>query len=122
MHNQQILGEYYQALDTGHLPTLRGVELTIDDQLRRSVIVQLMCNFVLHKARVEAQYGIVFDDYFADALRQLEPLAADGLLHLEQDKVTVTTAGRLLIRNIVMNFDAYLQKQTDQQPRFSRTV
>ncbi len=122
VQNQKTLGEYYAALDAGRLPTLRGVALTGDDQLRRSVIVELMCNFVLHKARVEKRYGILFDDYFADALHQLEPLAADGLLHLEQDKVTVTDAGRLLIRNIVMHFDAYLNKQTDRQPQFSRTV
>jgi len=122
VQNHKTLGEYYQALDASNLPTLRGVELTQDDRLRREVIVELMCNFVLKKARIAERYGIVFDDYFSDALRQLEPFAEDGLIHLGQDKLTVTTAGRLLIRNIVMNFDAYLQKKVDNKPHFSRTV
>lgn len=122
VQNHKTLHEYYEALDAGNLPTMRGVALTADDRLRREVIVELMCNFVLNKARIEEKYGIMFDDYFADALRQLAPFAEDGLIALGQEKLTVTKAGRLLIRNIVMNFDAYLQKKADTKPQFSRTV
>ena len=122
VQNHKTLGEYYQALDAGHLPTARGVELTPDDRLRREVIVELMCNFVLKKARIEDKYAIEFDTYFADALHQLEPFVEDNLVELASDKISVTTRGRLLIRNIVMNFDAYLQKKGDKKPQFSRTV
>lgn len=122
VQNQKNLPEYYQALDAGNLPVLRGVELTAEDRLRREVIVELMCNFVLDKARIEKKYGIDFDEHFHDALAQLQPFADDGLVNLDPEKLTVTTAGRLLIRNIVMNFDAYLQKKVDQKPHFSRTV
>lgn len=122
VQNHKTLAEYYQALDSGVLPTLRGVELTEDDRLRREVIVELMCNFVLKKARIEEKYGIVFDTYFADALHQLAPFVEDGLVHMAPDQVTITTAGRLLIRNIVMNFDVYMQQKSDTKPQFSRTV
>jgi oxygen-independent coproporphyrinogen-3 oxidase len=122
VQNYKTLGEYYAALDEGRLPTMRGVELTADDRLRREVIVELMCNFVLHKAQIEEKYGIDFDDTFGDALRALEPFVEDRLVELTPATIRVTEAGRLLIRNIVMNFDAYLQKKTDKQPQFSRTV
>ena len=122
VQNQKTLEEYYKALDNNELPIMRGVELTADDRLRREVIVELMCNFVLHKAKIEADSGIAFDSYFADALQQLEPFQADGLLELHPDKITVTVPGRLLIRNIVMNFDAYLQRKEGKKPQFSRTV
>jgi len=122
VQNHKTLPEYYAALDSGQLPTMRGVALTADDRLRREVIVELMCNFVLKKARVAAKYGIEFDSYFGEALHQLEPFVEDGLVELATDQITVTTAGRLLIRNIVMNFDAYLQKKADNKPQFSRTV
>ena len=122
VQNHKTLPAYYQALDAGALPTLRGVELTTDDRLRRNVIVQLMCNFVLNKAAIETQYGIEFDAYFAEALHQLEPLQAERLIHLGDDELAVTPAGRLLIRNIVMNFDAYYQQKAGQKPQFSRTV
>lgn len=122
VQNQKTLEEYYKALDNNELPIMRGVELTADDRLRREVIVELMCNFVLHKARIEAKHGINFDEYFADALQQLEPFQADDLVHLYPDKITVTEPGRLLIRNIVLHFDAYLQSKEGKKPQFSRTV
>lgn len=122
VQNHKTLSDYYQAVDEETLPVMRGVALTADDRLRREVIVELMCNFVLYKARIEERYGIDFDTYFADALCQLELFAGDGLVELAQDRLMVTTSGRLLIRNIVMNFDAYLQKKVGNKPQFSRTV
>ena len=53
-------------------------------------------------------------------LAQLKALAADGLLTLSPDRIEITGQGRLLLRNICMVFDEYLQN--DRQPRFSRTL
>jgi oxygen-independent coproporphyrinogen-3 oxidase len=122
VQNHKKLGEYYQDLDEGKLPIVRGVALNEDDRLRREVITELMCNFKLQKSNIETKYNIQFDDYFADALEQLEVYQEDGLIILQDERLTVTTAGRLLIRNIAMNFDAYLQKREDNKPQFSRTV
>lgn len=122
VQNHKTLPDYYAALDAGELPTMRGVELSADDRLRREVIVELMCNFVLKKAKIEERYGIDFDQYFSDALQQLQPFVEDGLVALHPEKIVVTTTGRLLIRNIVMNFDAYLQKKAANKLHFSRTV
>lgn len=122
VQNHKTLPEYYKALDEGHLPTMRGVALTEDDRLRREVIVELMCNFVLKKRIVEEKYGIVFDDYFAQSITELQPFVEDELVIINSDTIQVTTAGRLLIRNIAMNFDAYLLKKADNKPQFSRTV
>ena len=51
-------------------------------------------------------------------------MAADGLLTRDADGITVTDAGKLLIRNLAMAFDAYLPRdaQNGDAPRFSRTV
>lgn len=122
VQNHKTLAEYYQALDSGQLPTMRGVALSAEDRLRRDVIVDLMCNFVLHKSRVAAKHGIDFDTHFAADLARLQPFCEDGLVELTPQKIMVTPTGRLLIRNIVMNFDAYLQQKSDNKPQFSRTV
>ncbi|MCK4775810.1 MAG: coproporphyrinogen III oxidase, partial [Candidatus Krumholzibacteria bacterium] len=71
---------------------------------------------------IEAKYEIDFNDYFSDALKKLESFVGDGLATLEDDLIRITPPGRLLIRNIVMNFDAYLERKDDDKPRFSRTV
>ena len=41
--NAKTLEEYYDALDQGRLPIVRGLALNRDDVLRRSVIMALMC-------------------------------------------------------------------------------
>ncbi len=122
VQNVKKLDPYYQRLDENHLPVFRGVVLTQDDILRREVITELMCNFRLIKKKIEARYQIVFDEYFSDALENLKEMEGDGLIELLPDQLKVTTMGRLLIRNIAMPFDAYLNQKTTDKPQFSRTV
>jgi oxygen-independent coproporphyrinogen-3 oxidase len=118
--NAKDLKTYQEAIRDRGLAVFRGVLLTEDDILRRDVITRLMCHFVLYKEEIESKYGIRFDDFFADALRDLKPMQYDGLLELHPERIEVKPLGRLLVRNIAMAFDAYLRK--GEQKRFSRTV
>ena len=122
VQNYKHLDEYYHCIDNDKMPVMRGVILTKDDILRRDVITELMCNFKLDKATIEKKYGIEFDSYFADALTELKGLEADDLIRLETDALYVSTAGRLLIRNIGMCFDAYLNQEGGPKAQYSRTV
>ena len=118
--NYKNLEDYYAAIDAGHLATWRGVWLTEDDELRRDVITQLICHFALDFAKMEAKWGIVFKEYFADALEKLKPMEEDGLVVLQENSLLVTPKGRLLIRNICMPFDAYLKPGVEN--RFSKVI
>jgi oxygen-independent coproporphyrinogen-3 oxidase len=118
--NAKELPDYRAAIENGRLATRRGLELSADDTLRRDVIMALMCQFRLAKPPIERQHAIVFDDYFADALEELRPLADDGLVELHPDRLEVTAPGRLMVRNVAMAFDAYLR--ADSSVRYSRTV
>jgi oxygen-independent coproporphyrinogen-3 oxidase len=119
--NEKTLDAYYQRLDQHALPIARGVKLSMDDLLRRLIIQRLMCNFELSLASIEIAYPIKFSEYFSTELTQLELLAADGLLKLDDEWITVTMKGRLLIRNICMVFDRYLALA--QSPlRYSKTI
>ncbi|PLA75429.1 oxygen-independent coproporphyrinogen III oxidase [Hydrogenovibrio sp. SC-1] len=118
--NYKGLDDYYQAIDAGHLAVYRGVTLSEDDELRRDVITRLISHFHLNFAKVEAQWGIVFKEYFANELQRLTPMVEDGLIELNETDLTVTAAGRLLIRNICMTFDAYLKAGTEN--RFSKVI
>jgi oxygen-independent coproporphyrinogen-3 oxidase len=122
IQNFKKFKEYYEYLDQGKLPVMRGIELNQDDRLRREVITQLMCNFKLSKKAIEEKYGIAFDFYFEESLQSMGSFEADGLVRLEESAIRVLPAGRLLIRNIAMNFDAYLMKKEGNKPQFSRTV
>jgi oxygen-independent coproporphyrinogen-3 oxidase len=120
--NMKTLPEYYKALDASEFATHVGYTMTDDDVLRKHVIMRLMCDLELDLRAVERSFGIVFGEYFKGALDQLKPLEEDGLVHVSDDMISIVGAGRLLLRNIAMPFDAYLEGMTRNKPIFSRTV
>jgi oxygen-independent coproporphyrinogen-3 oxidase len=84
--------------------------------------MRLMCDLELDIPSVEQKYGIDFRHYFESSLQALEEFEADGLAETRPVKITIPGAGRLLLRNIAMCFDAYLPSMTTGKPVFSRTV
>jgi oxygen-independent coproporphyrinogen-3 oxidase len=122
--NHKGLQDFYKAIDAGELPIERGVTLNADDILRRSVIMELMCQFELSQQEIEAKYHLTcdrdFGKYFAPERLQLRQLQLDGLIELERDRIEVTPAGRLLIRNIASVFDSYLTKNASD--KFSKSI
>ena len=121
--NPRDLVSWQGAIDDGRLPVFRGMRLSEDDQLRADLIQRLMCQGEVPIAALERRYAIDFDVYFADAMQRLLPLVADGLVRIEPGRIKVTSQGRLLLRNIAMCFDRYLdQSVTVTAPRFSRAI
>lgn len=113
--------EYFEALSNETFPIERGVYLTDDDLLRRHVITKVMCDFELDFGSVDKKFGIEFEKYFGKGLEGMVEFIADGLVEIKNRKLTVTEMGRLLIRNIAMNFDGYIERKEDNA-RYSRTV
>ena len=120
--NPRDLKAWQAALDAGHLPVFRGTRLSQDDQIRADLIEQLMCQAEILIAAFELRYSICFASYFVDALARLQPLVNDGLVLIEAERIQVTARGRLLLRNIAMCFDRYLDQPVISAPQFSRCV
>jgi oxygen-independent coproporphyrinogen-3 oxidase len=124
VQNHKRLKTFYQAIDQGVLPIERGVSLSQDDVIRRTVIMELMCQFELSKDEFEEKYHLSFDqdfdEYFASERWELKKLEADGLIRLSHNHIEVTPAGRLLIRNIASAFDVYLKHKT--MSNFSKAI
>jgi oxygen-independent coproporphyrinogen-3 oxidase len=106
--NLRDLKTWKAALEERRLPVWRGLGLTFDDRVRAAVIGQLMCQGVIDTALVQQHFGIDFSTYFRAEIRELQALAADGLVRIAHERITATSAGRLLLRNIAMCFDRYL--------------
>lgn len=122
--NPRALGDWERALDQGHLPVWRSLELTADDVARAAAIQQLMCQGTIDIAQFEERFDLDFSHYFAAALARLTPLAADGLVTVDRQRISVTTHGRLLLRIIATCFDRYLNSASSAAPtpRFSRAI
>jgi oxygen-independent coproporphyrinogen-3 oxidase len=118
--NVKTLDEYYAQIEGEHIPIFRGIALNADDKLRRAVITKLICHFTLDISTVEEEYLIDFKEYFSKEWEELGIMQKDGLLTLGDQRIDILPAGRLLVRNICMTFDAYLRKNKEQ--RFSKVI
>jgi len=119
--NVRTLKEYDQRINNGEIPVYRGIKLDDDDLLRRDVITKLICHFELEYSGIEDYYRIDFKDYFFNELITLSGMQKDGLLKVGKNRIKVFPVGRLLIRNICMVFDKYINQQQKAQ-HFSKLV
>ena len=120
--NLKNIRDYYARIDAGEAATAVGYRMTRDDHIRKQTIMQLMCNLAIDKRRIECEYEITFDEYFRDDLVKLDPFINEGLVTIDADQIKVTGSGLLIIRNIAMSFDAYLDQMMKEKPVFSKTV
>jgi oxygen-independent coproporphyrinogen III oxidase len=119
--NAKTLDEYYDTLNQGRLPIVRGLALTRDDLLRRAVIMAIMCQGQLDFESIELGHLIDFRTYFARELQTLEEFEDQGLVTVTERSVQVTPTGWYLVRAIAMVFDKNLQVDQDRA-KFSKII
>lgn len=99
--------EYKARIRERGFATGRGHRLSAEDQLRREVILALMCNGRVDFGAVERSHGVLFEEHFARELAELLPLETDGLVRRESSALVVTELGQLFLRNVALPFDRY---------------
>ena len=119
--NATTLPAYEDALAQGSLPVVRGLALTRDDLLRRSVIMALMCQGRVEYESIELAHLISFRETFAPEFERLKPLAEMGLVEINDHAIQVTPTGWYFVRAVAMTFDRYLQSDKVRE-RFSRII
>jgi oxygen-independent coproporphyrinogen-3 oxidase len=119
--NAKTLEEYYDFLDQGQFPVVRGLALSRDDLVRRAVIMALMCQGRLSFESIELAYLIDFKSYFHKELENLQTQVTQGLVTLDDAGIQVTAKGWFFVRAVAMVFDRYLQ--TDRtRAKFSKIL
>jgi oxygen-independent coproporphyrinogen-3 oxidase len=119
--NEKKLASYQRTTTDGRLPIERGILRSPEDELRRTVIHQIICNLKLDFGWIEETRSVDPRVHFATALEALEEMAADGLVEVDATGIEVTSRGRFFLRNLCMPFDSYLGGSADG-PTYSRTV
>lgn len=120
--NIKDLKEYYERVNAGHAPTNVGYRMTFDDHVRKETIMQLMCHLEIDKRDIERKFGIDFEEYFKNDIPKLDVFISENLLENNAEKIRILGSGKLIIRNVAMCFDAYLEKMMKEKPVFSKTV
>jgi len=119
--NAKTLDEYYDYLNQGRFPVVRGLALSRDDLVRRAVIMALMCQGELQYESIELAYMIDFKQYFSAELEALKELVSSGMVELDDSGIQVTDTGWFFVRAVAMLFDRYLQIDRNRA-RFSKII
>ena len=119
--NAKTLPEYYDALQQGQFPTVRGLSLTRDDLVRRAVIMALMCQGRVEFESISLAHLVRFEDYFAHEIAALRPMVDAGFVEIDADGIQVTASGWFFVRGVAMTFDRNLRADQTRE-RFSRIV
>lgn len=119
--NAQTLNAYYNCLDQGRLPVERGLALTRDDLVRRSVIMALLCQGQFEFESIDLAHLIDFKSYFSAELTLLQDMQAEGLVEVSDTDLQITAVGWYFARSVAAVFDRYLQADHTRK-KFSRII
>ncbi len=119
--NAKTLDEYYDALDQGRFPVVRGLALSRDDLVRRAVIMALMCQGGFLFESIDLAFLVRSKTYFSKELDTLGELQDQGLVTVNDSGVQVTATGWFFVRAVAMVFDRALQSDRNRA-RFSQIL
>ena len=123
LHNRYVqntseLRQYKTDILNQALPIVRGIEITVEDQLRKSIINDIMCYLEvdLKQKCTEFHYP---QDYFASALRSLDHLVKDGLLLINNDVIQIHPKARQITRVVSSYFDRFFISDKQKHSRIT---
>ena len=119
--NAKTMEEYCDLLDQGLFPVVRGLALTRDDLIRRTVIMALMCQGHLQFEAINLAWLIDFKTVFAQELKLLQDMQDQGLVKLTDGGIQITAMGWFFVRGVAMVFDRYVQADRNRN-RFSKII
>lgn len=119
--NAKTLAEYYDLVQQGRLPVVRGLALNREDVLRRAIIMALMCQGRVDFEAIGLAHLVDARRHFSAEIEALKPLAEQGLVTLTEQAIEVTATGWFFVRAVAMVFDRYLQVDRNRT-RFSQII
>ena len=119
--NAPSLQAYRDALALGCLPVVRGLALSREDLLRRSVIMGLVCQGRVDFESITLAHLVELPQALARPLAELQALQPSGLVAVTQRDIQVTPLGRFFVRTLASVFDQHLQRDAARE-RFSSVI
>lgn len=104
---------YVGAIAAGSLASARGCRRDGNDRQRAQIIERLMCDFSVDLDVVAPNAE------FRNEMARLTAMQSEGLIEIAGAKLTITQAGRAVVRVIAATFDTYRCAQAAQ---FSKAI
>ena len=115
--NVKTVKEYQSIVNSGEIPVFRGHILTNEDQIIRTHILNMMCNF--STSWKENDLKIENLDFHLNQLKELEK---DGLVIIKKNGIKIPNSSRPFVRNICMAFDKKIHQKKIEKQLFSMTI
>lgn len=108
VQNLADVPRYVSAIAAGSLASAKGCRRDENDRQRAQIIERLMCDFTVDLDEV------VPNAKFRNEMARLTAMQSEGLVEIDGAKLTVTQAGRAVVRVIAATFDTYRCAQAAQ--------
>ncbi|MEP3208623.1 MAG: oxygen-independent coproporphyrinogen III oxidase [Maribacter sp.] len=115
--NVKSLEEYQHLVENDIIPIFRGHMLTVEDQIIRRHILNLMCRFETSWDRWKLHFSEI-----DEVLKRLGEMESDELITITENQIKITERGKPFVRNICMAFDLLLQRKAPETKLFSMTI
>jgi oxygen-independent coproporphyrinogen-3 oxidase len=114
VQNEREVHDWAERIEKGRSPVIRGHNSSLDENVRRDVIMTVLCHLEVDLDAVARRHGLDAS-YFARDLEHLVEMERDGLVVRSGSVVKVTEVGQPLMRTVAAVFDATLKH--DATPR-----
>ena len=104
---------YYASIEQGELATIKGLQLTDDDLIRRSIIEQIMCYGEIDLEQFAGSRDLSLENFSSD-IEKLVPLQKDGLVTVDDWHLKVDEEASQATRLAAAAFDTYLAPSKKQ--------
>ena len=120
--NSKDLDTYISWVEKGRLPVAKGYILNEDEQITRTVISELMCNYTINWKEIAVDLNLAVErvksavNYNTDALMEFEK---DGIIEFNEDMLSILPDATLFVRNVAASFDRLLGTKEN---RYSKSI
>lgn len=111
--NEKLLPKYEQLLSKEQIPSLRGHKMTSMDQRRQKQILEVMTKY---------QTEFESETQLQEAFVHLNELVKDGLIKIENHRLSILDSGKPFLRNACVFFDERLKEKNPSQNVFSKSL
>jgi len=118
VQNSQNMPEYRDLVGNNRLPTIRGWQMSKDDQLQKTVIDELLCFMGVDLEEISQRFA-VDPSYFKKELDSLQSLESLGIAKIKGYVVEVVGQYRMTARLVASVFDKYHRTMAG---RYSKVV
>lgn len=113
--NAKDINQYVESVENRRFPVSKGYRLNHREQIVRSVIETLMCNYAIDWEAAGRENSLTAEELKATIVyneEKLKEFEADGLIACDAGRLSVTDAGRLFVRNVAASLDPFMQQTT----------